>query len=120
MSKPDDLETRAKNGEWLTLEETDELDERRRLEEGRPNWREEREALKAMTPEERRIWLEKTYTVTDLSVLEDLNHPKRQDDGHRMETWAQARTRIEALPEPERTQRLAVLEALEREAGSQP
>lgn len=60
MSKPDDLETRAKNGEWLTLEEADELDERRRCAEGRSTWREEREALRAMTPEERQAWIEKT------------------------------------------------------------
>ena len=113
MNKPDDLETRAKNGEWLTSEEADELDE------GRPTWREERAALKVMTPEERQVWLEKTYTVTDLSVLEGLDRPRRQDSFHRIETWAQARTRIEQLPEPERTQRLAELEALEREADSQ-
>lgn len=120
MNKPDDLETRAKNGEWLTSEEADELDERRRRAEGRLTWREEREMLRAMTPEERQAWIEKTYTVADMSVLEDLNHPKRQHDFHRMETWAQARTRIKELPEPERTQRLAELEALEREVDSQP
>lgn len=119
MNRPDDLEIRAKNGEWLTLEEADELDERHRRAEGRLTWREEREALKAMTPEERRAWLDKTYRVTDMSVLEGLDHPKRPDDGHRMETWTQARARIEQLAEPERTQRLAELEALEREADSQ-
>lgn len=119
MNNPDDLETRAKNGGWLTSEETDELDERRRQAEGRPTWREEREALRAMTPEERQAWIEKTYTVTDLSVLEGLDQPRKHDDFHRIETWAQARARIKELPEPERTQRLAELEALEREVDSQ-
>lgn len=118
MNTSDDLETRAKNGEWLTSKETDELDERRRHAEGRPTWREEREALKVMTPEERQEWIKKTYTVTDMSVLEGLDQHKRQDSFHRIETWEQARARLERLPEPIRTQRLAELEALKREADS--
>ena len=119
MNTSDDLETRAKNGEWLTSEEVDELDECRRRAESRPTWREEREALKAMTPAERQVWIEKTYAVADLSVLEGLEQPRRQDGFHRSETWEQARTRIEQLPELERTQRLTELEALKREADMQ-
>lgn len=60
----------------------------------------------------------KSYSTVDLTVLEGLDQ-HRGHDSHRMETWEQARARIEALPEPQRTQRLEALEALERAAHSQ-
>ena len=45
----------------------------------------------------------------DLSVLEGLERP-RCPDGHRAETWEQARARFETLPEPQRSEHLKQLE----------
>jgi NurA-like 5'-3' nuclease len=50
----------------------------------------------------------KTY-FADLSVLQGLERPRRSD-GHRAETWEQARVRFEHLPEPQRSERLKQLE----------
>lgn len=49
----------------------------------------------------------------DLSVLQGLERPRRPD-GHRAETWEQARARFEALPEPQRSARLKQLEEWQR------
>jgi hypothetical protein len=52
-------------------------------------------------------------SFVDLSVLEGLEKPRRPD-GHRAETWEQARARFEALPEPQRSERLKQLEEWRR------
>ena len=45
----------------------------------------------------------------DLRVLQGLERPRRPD-GHRAETWEQAGARLDALPEPQRSERLKQLE----------
>ncbi|MBB5366449.1 hypothetical protein [Deinococcus humi] len=52
-------------------------------------------------------------SFVDLSVLEGLEKPRRPD-GHRAETWEQARARFEQLPEPQRSERLKQLEEWQR------
>ena len=52
-------------------------------------------------------------SFVDLSVLQGLERPKRPD-GHRAETWEQARARFEQLPEPQRSERLKQLEEWQR------
>ena len=54
----------------------------------------------------------KPYFV-DLGVLDGLGRPRRPD-GHRAETWEQARARFEAVPEPQRSERLKQLEEWRR------
>jgi hypothetical protein len=54
----------------------------------------------------------KSY-FADLSVLKGLERPRRPD-GHRAETWQQARARFEQLPEPLRFVRLKQLEEWQR------
>ncbi len=49
----------------------------------------------------------------DLSVLQGLKRPRRPD-GHRAETWEQARVRFEQLPEPQRSEGLKQLEKWQR------
>ncbi len=49
----------------------------------------------------------------DLSVLQELERSRRPD-GHRAETWEQARVRFEQLPEPQRSERLKQLEEWQR------
>ncbi len=52
---------------------------------------------------------EVNYYFADLSVLKGLERPRRPD-GHRAETWEQARARFEQLPDPQRSERLKQLE----------
>ncbi len=49
----------------------------------------------------------------DLRVLKGLESPRRPD-GHRAETWEQARVRFEQLPEPQRSEGLKQLEKWQR------
>jgi hypothetical protein len=50
----------------------------------------------------------------DLRILQGLERPRRPD-GHRAETWEQARARFDALPEPQRSERLKQLEEWRRD-----
>ncbi len=56
---------------------------------------------------------ETKYYFADLSVLRGLEKPSRPD-GHRAETWEQARARFEQLPELQRPERLKQLEEWQR------
>lgn len=54
------------------------------------------------------------YDAPRLDILNGLAQ-KKPNSGHRQETWEQARERLGHLPEPERSQQLAMLDRLQSE-----